>query len=1233
MSAGRDALVAAVFDAAVALPEEGRAAFVAARCGGDEAAARAVRQLLDADRGAGRFMARPTIDPGEAGGAAPAFEPGDRVGGYRVLGRLGEGGYGAVFKAEQEAPVRRQVALKVMKAGADGAAAAARFEFEKQALAQMEHPGIATVFDAGTTPDGMPFVAMELVEGETITAFCGNRRLGRTERLRLFAEVCAAVAHAHNKGVIHRDLKPANVLVGQRDGAPRPVVIDFGIGAAPDQPAAGGGRYSGTPGYSPPEQSDGGADARGDVFSLGVLLHELLTGELPREGGEAPPAELASVVSKATEREPEGRYGGAGELAAEVARYLGGRPVEAHHGGPGYRFAKFVGRHRFGVAAAGAGGVALLAALALSVFGLLRAQQEAELARTEAARARAFSDLLDEMLSSADPALAKGPDFRLAQLLDEFDAGLGTQLAAQPEIEAPLRATLGRAYLSLGDGEKALRHSRRAAELAGEGKPGWAAARRGEGRALDLLGRRSEAVAVLRSGLEVEQPEAGRLQCEAALIDALRKHGGLEEAASRAAALAGSEALGALPASDAAGVLNVLAETLHAAGDTAAAEALARRCEGIVAAQFGDRNPRALRANVLLAKIAAGRGDTAEARRRFAEAAELARERLGPDHPLTATLAKAEAESLLAAGDAPASEAKFYQSAATLVAKFGAAHPDALASMSGIARALVSQDRAGDASDYVRDQTGVDLAAYLRGEPVRLADLAAPLREIAEHGRHADFVPLADALHAAAVEHLGAGHEVALGMMRLRGYLAAETGDTAAAEALQREAVAGYRERFGDDHPLVDDCLWWLGELYRDTGQMARAAGLEERFPDGAPRGRAGRTGYLCTAAGRWREAGFYGDARDALERARAAAGDDVVLTTTVLLEWGKLHRRLGADTLAIDALETARDLAPAAGDLAVRIDRELAEALIDRMHFGEARELIGTRFPDLAERSRQRRAEHEAALRAVPADSDDLDFRWRQMNHRVRLGRFAEALALIDDNESAARRQFGEGTKEHLWAATMRGWVANFAGDTALADRELARALEFGLRELGPRHGFTASTIMNHAVHLRSRGRLDELVARIGEHADRVAGTTWPGEIPLVPRAAVWEWQRGEHPLPVLAPVGQRAADLNTDLSGHVDEGRGIALRHRFDVATGAGPSRAKLHLRYRGRCSIELNGEPLALPERGWEGDDLDTLYPVVVTFDAALLRPGENLIEAQIAATGGGWCFFDLALSAAP
>jgi serine/threonine protein kinase len=354
------------------------------------------------------------------------LEPGERIGRYKLLEKIGEGGCGVVYMAEQEEPVRRRVALKVIKAGMDTCEVIARFEAERQALALMDHPHIAKVFDGGATQTGRPYFVMELVRGLRITEYCDQKKLSTRQRLDLFMQVCQAVQHAHQKGIIHRDLKPSNILVTVNDGVPVPKVIDFGIAKAVGQSLTDKTFFTrfqqlvGTPAYMSPEQAEMTSvdiDTRSDIYSLGVLLYELLTGRTPldakklfrtgveemlrniREQDPARPSaclgtlmeieqttvaqqrqteapkliklvrgDLDWIVMKCLEKDRARRYETASGLAMDLQHHLDNEPVVARPPSNRYRFQKLVRRNKLAFAAAGAVAAALMLGLGISTW-------------------------------------------------------------------------------------------------------------------------------------------------------------------------------------------------------------------------------------------------------------------------------------------------------------------------------------------------------------------------------------------------------------------------------------------------------------------------------------------------------------------------------------------------------------------------------------------------------------------------------------------------------------------------------------------------------------------------------------------------------------------------------------------------------------------------------------------------------------------------------------------------
>jgi eukaryotic-like serine/threonine-protein kinase len=431
----------------------------------------------------------------------------DRIGPYKILDFLGEGGMGSVYLAEQEQPIRRKIALKVVKLGMDTKEVIARFESERQALAMMNHPNIAQVHDAGMTEHGSPYFVMEHVAGIPITDYCDRHRLSTRERLEIFIPVCQAIQHAHQKGIIHRDIKPSNVLVAVQDGKPVPKVIDFGVAKATNQRLTENtvftqqGFLIGTPEYMSPEQAEMTGldiDTTTDIYSLGVLLYQLLVGTLPFDAGrlrragydeirrmireEEPPkpttrlnslgqsakevaerrqtdvasltkdlrGDLEWVTMKAMAKDRIRRYASASELAMDIERSLRFEPVLAGPPSSVYRLRRYIRRHRGGVIAAALVLVAILIGTAGITIGLMRAVRAEKKAVEEAATATQVSDFLVDLFKVSDPSEAKGNTITAREILDRGSKKIEGALTGQPPVQARLMGTMGTVYRSLG---------------------------------------------------------------------------------------------------------------------------------------------------------------------------------------------------------------------------------------------------------------------------------------------------------------------------------------------------------------------------------------------------------------------------------------------------------------------------------------------------------------------------------------------------------------------------------------------------------------------------------------------------------------------------------------------------------------------------------------------------------------------------------------------------------------
>jgi serine/threonine protein kinase/tetratricopeptide (TPR) repeat protein len=732
-----------LFEAARQLPTEQRAAYLDQACAGDPALRRGVEALLGALERAGGFLTQPAVTvPGDA----PITEKaGDRIGRYKLLQEIGEGGCGVVYMAEQEDPVRRRVALKVIKLGMDTKQVVARFEAERQALALMDHPNIAKVLDAGATETGRPYFVMELVRGVPITEYCDKNNLSTRQRLELFIPICKAIQHAHQKGVIHRDIKPSNILVTLHDGVPVPKVIDFGIAKAIDQPLTEKTLFTrfeqflGTPAYMSPEQAEMSGldiDTRSDIYALGVLLYELLTGKPPFDGQELaklgldemrrticeqdPPkpstrlsamaadeltttaqhrqtespklvhivrGDLDWIVMKCLEKDRTRRYETANGLAADVLRHLNNEPVVARPPSRLYEFQKTVRRHKFGFGAAAALIMVLAAGVIVSTSEAIRAtravreqvrlRQQAEAdekkAQTEAARSAQTAQFLKDMLNGVGPSVALGRDTTmLREILDKTAERLDNDLRDQPEVEAELRSTIGSVYSELGAYQKAEAMHRQA--LAMNRK---------------LFGDESLQVALSLDDVAMdvfgqrEQLAAAEAMGRESLA-MLRKLLGREH---RYVAIA----------------LFDLASVLPQQGKLAEAEITIREALAMQRKLLGDEHRDVATSLDLLGTILVSEGKLAEAEGYLREALAKHRKLLGNEHPYVASALGHLARMYRAQGRLADAEVLSREALAMRRQLLGTEHPSFGGALASLASTLMMEQKFVEAEPFVRE--------------------------------------------------------------------------------------------------------------------------------------------------------------------------------------------------------------------------------------------------------------------------------------------------------------------------------------------------------------------------------------------------------------------------------------------------------------------------------------------------------------------------------------------------
>ena len=867
-----------LFGEALELPREQRGQFLQAACGADEGLRRQLEHLLGAHDDAGDFLAHPAALVDAAAMASTTDDdddhlaPGQRIGAHELLARLGRGGFGSVWRARQLEPVTREVAMKILHRGFDGERVAQRFLAERQALARMQHPGIAKVFAAGATADGRPWLTMELVEGEPITVACARRRLSLPRRLALFADVCVAVQHAHGKGIVHRDLKPSNVLVTERDGDVFPVIIDFGVARAIDAQREAGMAGEdvplvGTPDYMSPEQTVAdptAVDTRTDVYSLGVILYELACGQRPHEHRTGEPAhellqrirsatppppsarttqrlprEIDWIAARAMAKDQADRYPTAAALADDVRRVLAGEPVLVGPVPAFYRLDRFVRRHRFAVAAF----VMVLASLGagtwLAVRGWLdasaaerravvaaeQARDDQRAAEREASRANRALALLDELWSGVDPARLGRADYPVRELLADFERALPARLADEPTVELPVRRTLARLHYFVGLFDRAELHATRAAELA----------------------------------------ESSQLPIERASALVLRARVRFDRGATAAARddverVLRPESAAALPPAVLANAQEVFANCLVRGGDP---EGAVRTAEAALALREGlGDGAEIARSQMQLANLhgAVGRVDVAM---------ELVREALdslrplGDDHPDAITALQHLAYLEQRRGDLAAAEAGFRDSLERRRRVYGDDHPHVAWAEADLAWLLHERQRDAEASPLLR-QALASLRRRLGEQHLYVSEAMQRLGAVAVGLQQYDE---AEQLLTEAAERFRTlpGHPVD-GLVGCLGNLAGlqwTRGQRQAAKSTQEQALEHSRQQLPAAHYLTSVGMTNLAFMVAGLGDRERAIELlREASSRAAAAGRAGearlqrqRLAELLRAAGRAEEA------------------------------------------------------------------------------------------------------------------------------------------------------------------------------------------------------------------------------------------------------------------------------------------------------------------------------------------------------------------------------------------
>jgi serine/threonine-protein kinase len=768
-----------LFHAALERRGDDRHAFIATACNGNEALREQVERLVRAHEATGQSLDRPVVDHAlQLLSEEGALSAGRLIGRYRLVRELGRGGMGAVYLAARaDDEFQQQVAIKLIKRGMDTDAVLRHFRAERQIMAALEHPNIGRLLDGGTTADGLPYFVMEYVDGSRIDQYCDDRHLGVDGRLALFDQVCAAVSYAHQRLIIHRDIKPSNILV-TRDGVPK--LLDFGIAkfidaaASADSCATALALRPMTPQYASPEQIQGlRVDALSDVYSLGVLLCELLTGQLPSatdppmpSGGadrlraRRLPGDLNTIVGTALSRDRARRYQSVDQLSEDLHRYRDGRPIKARRDTFFYRTSKFVRRNRLAVVA----GALIFASL---IFGIIGTTREALRADRQAAIAQAVAEFLqDDLIGQANssrqasPTTTADPNLTVRAALDRAAARIGSRFEANPAVEAAIRQTIGDAYHGLGQYAPAQVQMERALELR----------RRTLG-----IDHRDTLTTMTRLGSNYTT------------------HGNpVKAAAVLTEVVAGWRRLNGDNHPDTLAALADLALAVRGTGNLARTVALYSDVLRVQLEVLGEAHPDTLAVMNNLAAMYHDQGKFAESEAMTARAIALKRRVLGEEHPSTLTSINQLGVNYRAQGKYTEAEPLLKTLLDARSRVLGTEHRDTLTTRHSLARVYEAAGKPELSLPLFLENLEARRRVLGREHPDTMSSLNMLAESYRRQGRFRDAEPLLEELLTIRRRRLTADHPNVLASMVALAALKREQHELAAAEQYLRDAVSGY---------------------------------------------------------------------------------------------------------------------------------------------------------------------------------------------------------------------------------------------------------------------------------------------------------------------------------------------------------------------------------------------------------------------------------------------------------